>query len=107
MTPNFFNFILTNDEGTRVYVSVLTLKENPMDPQLEPALKAFNISNVKDILVPKALIIVSHYSFTQNFREFLKSLYSIHLSKSPLPLERIITNFVDEVPRPNKGNICV
>lgn len=32
MTPNFFNLILTNEEGNRVFVSVLTLKENPFDP---------------------------------------------------------------------------
>lgn len=107
MTPTFFNLMLTNEEGNRVYVSVLTLKENPLDPALEPALKAFNITDPKSLLIPKSLVIVSHYSFTNNYREFLKSLYSIHLSKSPLPLERIITNFVDEVPRPNKGQICI
>jgi len=32
MTPAFFSLMLTNEEGNRVYVSVLTLKENPLDP---------------------------------------------------------------------------
>jgi len=67
MTPTFFNLMLTNEEGNRVYISVLTLKENPLDPQLELALKAFNITSPKDILIPKSIVIVSHYSFTQNY----------------------------------------
>ena len=67
MTPKFFSFILTNEEGNRVYVSVLVLKENPLDPTLAEALKAFNITNPKDILVPKALVLISHFSFTSNF----------------------------------------
>jgi len=98
MTPKFFSFTLTNEEGSRVFVSVLVLKENPLDPILMESLLAFNIRNPKDYLVPKALVLISHYSFTQNYKEFLKSIYSIHLSKSPLPLERYITNFVDEIP---------
>lgn len=90
-----------------MYVSVLVFNENPLDPALESTLRAFNITNPKEILVPKALVIISHYSFINNYREFLKSLYSVHLRKQILPLERYITNFVDEIPRPDKGNLCV
>ena len=107
ISPQFFSFTLTNEEGSWVYVSVLSLKENPLDPSLEIPLKAFNIVNPKEIVIPKALVIISHYSFINNCKEFLKSLYSVHLSKSILPLERYITNFVDEIPRPDKGNLCV
>lgn len=107
MAPKFFSFVLTNMEGTKIFYSVLIIKENPTDPSLRESLEAFNVSDPTKIAMPKALVMVSHYSFTQNYKELLKALYSIHLSKMPFPIERYITNIVDEIPCPDKGNIQV
>ena len=58
-------------------------------------------------MVQKAIWIISHYSFINNYKEFLKSLYSIQFAKTPIPIERYIWNFADEIPVPDKGNILV
>lgn len=42
-----------------------------------------------------------------SFKEILKQLYRIHLSKTPVPLERYIINIMDEIPVPDRGNIMV
>ena len=104
-TPKFFTFILTNENYTWVYFSCLIFKENPWDPELKESLLGFNIDDPCTISVPKAIVIVSHYCFGGNYREFLKSLYSIHLAKTNIPLERYISNFVDEIPWPDNGSI--
>jgi len=51
-------------EGTKIFYSVLVIKENPTDPSLRESLEAFNIHDPKKIAIPKALVLVSHYSFT-------------------------------------------
>ena len=73
---------------------------------MRDSLLAFNITDPSKILMPKALCLVSHFSFIENYKVFLRSLYSIHLSKKVLiPLERHISNFVDEIPIPNVGGV--
>ena len=74
---------------------------------MKESLEAFNISDPKQYVVSKAICIVSHYSFINTYKEFLKSLFSIQFAKTPIPIERYICNFVDEIPVPDKGNILV
>ena len=93
--PKLYSFVLTTEQATRVYCTVLTIKEHPLDPGLEESLSGFNIEDNKAILVPKALILVSHYSYVHNYGEFLKSYV---FASTPLPIERYIANFVDEIP---------
>jgi len=59
------------------------------------------------LLLPKALVLVSHYPFFDLFRSFISHLYRVSLSNSPLPIERYIANFVREVPLPPRGQIEV
>lgn len=106
-SPKFFSFILTDHEGTRIFVSCLVFKENPIYPELSDALAAFNVTNPKKFVVPKAICLLSHYAFIDTYKEFLKSLFSIQFATTPIPIERYICNFVDEVPVPDKGNILV
>ena len=74
-------------DGTRVYCSVLTFKECPT-AEFDPSRAAFNLEGEgKTLLISKALIIISHHSFIQQYKSFMKALYSIHLSKSPIPIE--------------------
>jgi hypothetical protein len=55
------------------------------------------------VYVPKCLTIISHWPFFDVFKQFLKFIYQASLTPSPLPLERFICNFVDEIPLPPLG----
>eukprot|EP00457_Paulinella_chromatophora_P000509 gb/GEZN01000509.1/.p1 GENE.gb/GEZN01000509.1/~~gb/GEZN01000509.1/.p1 ORF type:complete len:1389 (-),score=185.54 gb/GEZN01000509.1/:16-4182(-) len=66
------------------------------DPQAFPPLFA-----------PKSLVLLSHEPFLQNFRTFLTELYRVSLGQSQFRLERIISNFLIEVPLPPLGRTMV
>lgn len=56
----------------------------------------------------KAICILSHFSFSESFKQVLKKIYQIHLSQNmKIPIERFIMNVIDEVPLPDKGNIMI
>jgi hypothetical protein len=38
-----------------------------------------------------------------SFKEVLKQLYRIHLSHTPIPIERYIVNVMEEIPVPDKA----
>ena len=59
------------------------------------------------LYAPKALTIISHYGFFHLFTQFLHQLYHVSLSVAPFPLERLVTNFVLEVPLPPMGRVDV
>lgn len=59
--------------------------------------------NIDAIYSQKAICILSHYAFMDSFKEVLKQLYRIHLSHTPIPLERYIVNVMEEIPVPDKG----
>lgn len=105
-TPTFFSFILTNEQGNRVYGACLTMYE-PLPKHLKEKLEpSYNIKEA-NILGPKALCIISCYSFISQYKEILKQLYRLHLSHSAIPIERYICNFTDEIPTPAKGRDLV
>lgn len=74
-----------------------------MRKKLKPAYYIDKLS----ILAPKALCIVSKYSFIDQYREILKQLYRLHLSHCTMPIERYVCNFTDEIPIPAKGETLV
>jgi hypothetical protein len=57
----------------------------------------------------KAICILSHYSFNQQFKQILKQLYRIQISNSrnKIPLERQVVNIIDEIPLPDEGRLLV
>jgi hypothetical protein len=59
------------------------------------------------VYVPKCLTVISHWPFFDVFKQFLKFVYQASLTPSPLPLERFICNFVDEIPLPPAGRASV
>ncbi len=59
------------------------------------------------VYVPKCLTIISHWPFFDVFKQFLKFIYQASLTPSPMPIERFICNFVDEVPLPPPGCVSV
>jgi len=58
------------------------------------------------VYAPKCVCIVSRWNF-RGFRDFLVLLYNLSLSPLPFPLERIVGNFMTEVPLPPAGRVTV
>ena len=58
------------------------------------------------LFVPKAFCVLSRWNFPA-FRAVLTELYRLSLSPATLPLERIVCNFVSEVPLPPAGKVEV
>lgn len=108
--PTHFNFILTLANGQRVYGTSLIFDET-LSTEMKNVLKTqghvYNV-NLDAIFTQKAICILSHYSFMDSFKEVLKQLYRIHLSNTPIPIERYIVNIMEEIPVPDKqGQIQV
>lgn len=55
------------------------------------------------IYQPYILCLVSHHSYFSSMEQFLRALYRIHSSPSPVPIERFLTSFLYEVPVPLPG----
>lgn len=85
-TPTFFSFILTNEEGKRLYGSCLIIYE-PLQEHLRAKLASTYYIEHASVLAPKALCIISQYPFIDQYKEILKQLYRLHLSQSHLPIE--------------------
>ncbi len=73
-----------------------------MKNQLKLRGHVYNV-NIDGIYSQKAICILSHYAFMDSFKEILKQLYRIHLSHTPIPLERFIVNIMEEIPVPDKA----
>eukprot|EP00808_Paulinella_micropora_P009343 g18473.t1 len=55
----------------------------------------------------QCLVILSHHCFLDQYRAILTELYRLSLTPMPIPLERIICNFMLEVPLPPEGKTTV
>ena len=109
-SPFFFNFILTDTNGVKLYGGCLHFYElielDEVSKLLATDVKMFNASG-HVYFVPKAITITSHYPFYHLFRVFLTIIYHVSLSSAPAPLERYIASFINEVPLPPLGKIQV
>lgn len=106
LSPTVFSFILTTiDDNTkkvpRIYITCLIFYEMIS----ETIAKQMNIiqTSPNNVYMPKALCLVSHWPFIDQFREILKEIYRLHLSVYEIPLERVICNLIQEVPLPDQG----
>jgi hypothetical protein len=89
------------DEDSQGVVSVSSVA-SPLQP------RKGGQSRFPDLLfAPKTICILSHWPLYHTFQSFLVELYRLSISPCPIPLERIITNFVDEVPLPPSGKVAV
>ena len=104
--PSYFSFILTDAEGQRIYGTALVFDE-VLSAELKLQLRNEYVKEVDNVYSQKAICILSHYCFMDSFKEVLKQLYRIHLSNTPVPLERYVLNIMEEIPVPDKGNILV
>ncbi|GAB5373528.1 hypothetical protein AAMO2058_001760100, partial [Amorphochlora amoebiformis] len=86
---------------------------DPKMPALQMAvnscrsLKSSLESSLESMFEPKCLCLVSSYGFMPQFLEVMKEIYRISLSPSDIPLERILSNFLLEVPVPPQGGTAV
>jgi len=99
--PISFNHLITNNYGSRIYCVVLQFSEE-LDTIHLKKLDDVLIKLDEKIYVRKCMCILSHYAFLDQSKEVLKCFYRIHLSKSVLPIERYICNFIDEMELPQK-----
>ena len=100
-SPKSYSFVLTNELGEKTYGNCLNFYEYPPKEFLNliPQMKTTDIK----FAAPKSICILSKYGFSNSFREILKQLYRLHVSKLDYPIERIVCNFMDEIPIPDKG----
>ena len=95
--PYWFNIILTDESGNRSYGACLNFWEECSNDLLESFVPIFDDKKNK-YYVEKSLLIISNYPFFYNCRIFLRELYRIQVSSStPIPLERAICCFVDQL----------
>jgi hypothetical protein len=57
--------------------------------------------------LPKCLCLLSHWPFVSSFKKFLCHIYRLSLSPCTIPLERYISNFLNDVPAPPPGKVEV
>jgi hypothetical protein len=96
-----FNFILTQENGNRVYANCLCFKElldqsirNKISPQ----------SN-ENIFYEKAVCLLSRHRYTDEFSECLKHLYRLSMSKNDVPFHKVIWSFVNNMVLPKEIGI--
>ena len=112
--PFLFSMVLTSSSGYHIYCTVLTVYEMrdvrkivQKDKQLKKGAKGtatFDKSDVHCWMVPKCLVLMSHYPFFQAQATALKELfYTVQSGASPLPFERYIAHLLEDVPLPRDG----
>lgn len=66
------------------------------------------VHSSENVFVPLCICLISHLPFVQSFKAFLCELYRLSLVyPMPIPVERYICNFIDEVPSPPAGRVDV
>ncbi|XP_023300743.2 DENN domain-containing protein Crag isoform X2 [Lucilia cuprina] len=106
--PVFSTFVLTVNDGTyKVYGSALTFYEDFDASQLteqQCELLGWNeeFAQNHSLHIIKAICLLSHYPFGDTFDKWLKYLHRLAVFgvNLPIPIERYITQLLDEVPFP-------
>ena len=84
--PKAFSFILTQEDGARLYGTSLCFYE-PVDKELYKSIG--HIENSITVIGQKAICLISHFPYMNEFKRILRQLYRISLSNSELPIEVI------------------
>jgi hypothetical protein len=115
--PVFFSFIQTSDNGSRLIGCCLTFYEelnatqrsqlnHSLDTNEESDVSSQAMKQIK-FFIPRCLCLLSHWPFVSSFKKFLCYLYRLSLSPCSIPLERYISNFLNDVPAPPPGKVDV
>jgi len=133
--PSFFSFVLTLENGSKLYGAALVIYDETIETESirdigvssgyngewpswlkgddntattdSSTPPKSNVTTPEILYLPKALVVLSHYSFDDVWRSFLKQIYRISIVQAPLPIERYVANFVSELPLPPLGKIEV
>ncbi|XP_052849229.1 DENN domain-containing protein Crag isoform X1 [Drosophila gunungcola] len=108
ISPVFSTFVLTVNDGTyKVYGSALTFYEDYDESQLSAEQKELlgwneELGGQHSLHMIKAICLLSHHPFGDTFDKWLKYLHRMVLFgvNIPIPVERYITQLLDEVPFP-------
>jgi DENN (AEX-3) domain/uDENN domain len=116
--PTFHSFVHTSEHGAHIMGCCLTIYE-PLTEQQKLSVQSYRkfpssssdspieVESEEELFFPLCLCLISHWPFVSSFKSFLCGLYRISVSKSKIPLERIICNFIDEVPSPPAGRVDI
>lgn len=107
-TPEFFNFLLTDQDGFQIYCTCLIFDED-LSESFKEKLASYHVKNPEKVRGLKAICILSHHCFYSQFKDILKQLYRMQISNTPftIPIERFITNIIDEIPLPDEGKLQI
>lgn len=110
--PFSFTFVLTDINRTKLFGAALIIYElvdrEKLEQQLGSALRDRLLGDDQGVYyAPRALTVISHYPFYTLFSKFLEQIYRVSLSTAPLPIERYVTNFMQELPLPPQGRVEV
>ena len=108
--PTFHSFIHTSEDGTHALGCCLHFFE-PLSGNVlarmkqvfeEGQLPEKEVMDWSKFYMPKAIVLISRWPFIEGFREVLCQFYRMSLTPIELPIERYISNFIDDVPAPPK-----
>ena len=114
--PTFHSFVHTSENGTRLLGSCLTFYEPLNANQIQQLQSLCSHSTgfegaVESIdnkwWIPRCLCLISQWQFAHAFKQVLCQLYLMSFETLPLPLERYICNFIDDVPAPPVGRVDI
>eukprot|EP01135_Chromosphaera_perkinsii_P004103 Nk52_evm10s270 gene=Nk52_evmTU10s270 len=121
--PSFHTFVMTRENGDRVYGAVLIVYEEVQDPNVIFAMKMLqdmfmcemagnpgkqrpysliDLEN-QNIYAPKAICLVSKFPYVRVYERYLRELYIISRSRPTMPIESFVYNLLYEVPLPSPG----
>lgn len=119
--PRIHHFVLTNDKGTKVYGTCLTIYEEYISSANDPCRTRdlvhgesgeldIEVTNLEDgseetLYIPRVLCILSTWPYLTAFREYLTQLYRLATTTDMMeaPIERHVQNLCVEIPAPPPG----
>ena len=78
-------------------------EQSASESKEDSSVEVRKVVDLSRVYAPKAIGLISHEPFLDGFRRFLTFLYRKSLSTVHIPIERLVCNFVSEVPMPPRG----
>jgi len=105
-----FSYILTSaqeaskgQKENRLYVTCLTFSEE-MAPALRSSLR---ISPALRLFAPKCICLFSPFPYLDNFEQLLKHAFQLSVSSAEYPIERYLSNILEDIPVPDRGKTLI